>query len=181
MRTRRTRLALVLMAAIAIVASGCSDDDPETSTGGDGEGYATITVPGDHDTIQAAVDAAAPGDLVLIGPGIYHEAVDVTTEDLTIRGTDRNEVILDGEFELENGFRILDTDGVAIENMTARNYTSNGFFWTGVRRLPRLVPHRLPQRRLRHLRVRLGARASSTTARLGQPRRRLLHRRVLPV
>ncbi len=82
--------------------------------------------------MQAAVDAAAPGDLVLIGPGIYHEAVEVATEDLTIRGTDRNEVILDGEFELENGFRVLETDGVAIENITARNYTSNGFFWSGV-------------------------------------------------
>ena len=26
---------------------------------------------------------------------------------------------------------VLDTDGVVVENMTARNYTSNGFFWTG--------------------------------------------------
>lgn len=133
MRTRRVRLALVLMAAMAIVASACSDDDPETSTGGDGsESYSTIRVPEDHDTIQAAVDAAEPGDLVLIGPGVYNEAVEVGTENLTIRGTDRNEVIVDGEFELENGFRVLETDGVAIENITARNYTSNGFFWSGV-------------------------------------------------
>ena len=131
MRTRHVRLALVLVAAISIVASGCSDDDPEASSGGDGESYSTIRVPEDHDTIQKAVDAAEPGDLVLIGPGVYHEAVDVATEDLTIRGMDRNEVILDGEFELENGFRMLETDGVAIENMTARNYTSNGFFWSG--------------------------------------------------
>ena len=88
-------------------------------------------MPEDHDTIQAAVDAAAPGDLVLIAPGTYEEAVDVETEDLTIRGLDRNEVILDGGFELENGIRVL-ADGVAVENMTARNYTTNGFFWTGV-------------------------------------------------
>ena len=51
---------------------------------------------------------------------------------MTIRGLDRNEVILDGEFELDNGIRVLGADGVAIENMTARNYTFNGFFWTGV-------------------------------------------------
>ena len=41
-------------------------------------------------------------------------------------------MILDGEFELDNGIRVLGAGGVAIENMTARNYTFNGFFWTGV-------------------------------------------------
>ena len=77
------------------------------------------------------MDAAAPGDLILIAPGTYEEAVDVETEDLTIRGLDRNEVVLEGGFELENGIRVL-ADGVAVENMTAQNYTTNGFFWTGV-------------------------------------------------
>ena len=83
-------------------------------------------------TIQAAVTAAAPGDLVLISPGTYDEAVDVTTDNLTIRGLDRNRRLLDGGFELENGIRVLGADGVAVENMTAQNYTVNGFFWTGV-------------------------------------------------
>jgi plastocyanin len=98
---------------------------------GDGAGE-VIRVPDDHDTVQAAVDAASPGDMVLVGPGVYHEAVDVETDGITIRGTDRNEVILDGEFELDNGIRVLGADGVVVENMTARNYATNGFFWTGV-------------------------------------------------
>jgi pectin methylesterase-like acyl-CoA thioesterase len=34
-------------------------------------------VPEDHDTIQAAVDAARPGDLILVGPGVYREEVKV--------------------------------------------------------------------------------------------------------
>ncbi len=89
-------------------------------------------MPADYPTISEAVDAAAPGDLVLISPGVYNEAVNVTTDNLTIRGLDRNEVILDGEFELDNGIRVLGANGVAVENMTARNYTNNGFFWTGV-------------------------------------------------
>ncbi|MCB0956503.1 MAG: right-handed parallel beta-helix repeat-containing protein, partial [Ilumatobacter sp.] len=101
---------------------------PETTAGDDG----VLNVPEDFATIQAAVDAAQPGDLILIGPGTYHEAVNVVTDQLTIRGLDRNEVVLDGEFDLDNGIRILGAKGVAVENMTATNYTSNGFFWTGV-------------------------------------------------
>jgi len=137
--TRGIRRALAGLLALGLLAGACSSDDDDGDTAADDEATeetpvatgATIRVPDDHDTIQAAVDAARPGDLVLIAPGVYEEAVDVTVENLTIRGLDRNEVILDGGFELENGLRVL-ADGVAIENMTARNYTTNGFFWTGV-------------------------------------------------
>lgn len=107
-------------------------DESSSVDGGDDEAAATINVPDDYPTIQAAVDAAEPGALILIAPGTYHEAVVVTTPELVIRGLDRNEVVLDGEFELENGFKVVEADGVAIENMTAINYTRNGFFWTGV-------------------------------------------------
>ncbi len=88
-----------------------------------------LDVPGEFETIQAAVDAASDGDLVLIAPGTYFEAVDVTTDNLTIRGLDRDGVVLDGELELDNGIRVLGANGVAIENLTAINYTNNGLFW----------------------------------------------------
>ena len=91
----------------------------------------TRRVPGGYPTIQAAVDAASPGDLVLVAAGVYREEVTVTTPSLVLRGVDRNRVILDGEFVRGNGVMAL-ADGVAIENMTARNYLLNGFFWTGV-------------------------------------------------
>ncbi len=101
----------------------------------DGQATGTLRVPQDHPTIQAAVDAAAPGSLVLIDKGVYHEAVTVNPghENIVIRGVDRNETILDGEFDedLPNAFKVL-ADGVAIENLTARNYSTNAFFWTGV-------------------------------------------------
>jgi hypothetical protein len=56
----------------------------------------------------------------------------VTTPSITIRGVDRNSVILDGQFSLGTGI-IVGANAVAIENMTARNFTLNGFYWTGVR------------------------------------------------
>ncbi len=88
-------------------------------------------VPSQHPTIQGAVDAAAPGDLILIALGEYREEVTVTTPSLVIRGLDRNATIIDGEFVRPNGFNVL-ADGVAIENLTVRNATLNGVFWTGV-------------------------------------------------
>jgi plastocyanin len=93
---------------------------------------AEIRVPEDAPTIQAAVDAAEPGGLVLISPGVYQEAVVVTTPFLTIRGTDRNEVILDGRFTLDSAIAVIEADGVTIENLTARHYLLNGFLWQSV-------------------------------------------------
>jgi hypothetical protein len=122
-------LCLALTTALLVAACGDSSDDggPEADGGG-----TTRHVPDDYATIQEAVDAASPGDLVLIEPGTYHEEVNVTTPDLVIRGLDRNEVVLDGQFELENGIRVLETQDSTIENLTVRGYTSNGIFWTGV-------------------------------------------------
>ena len=94
---------------------------------------ATRLVPSDYPTIQAAVDAADPGDLVLVDKGTYNETVTVTTHGLTIRGVDRNEVVIDGEFERFNGVEVLFADGVVVENMTAMNHKINGFFWNGAR------------------------------------------------
>lgn len=96
------------------------------------EDYTVHEVPGQYDTIQAAVEAAAPEDLVLVEPGVYREAVEVTdTPRLTIRGTSRNDVVLDGEFRREDGV-LVTVDDVVVENLTARHYVRNGFFWSSV-------------------------------------------------
>ena len=141
-----TRRFLAGLAAAGMMFVACGGDHKQTSAtttqptttasgGSDTSAPAndnTLSVPGDFPTIQKAVDAAKPGALILIAPGTYKEAVLVSTDDLTIRGLDRNAVILDGGFELDNGIRVLDANHVAVENMTAQNYTHNGFFWTGV-------------------------------------------------
>jgi len=59
-------------------------------------------IPGQFSSIQAAVNAAAPGDWVLVAPGDYHEkgapqaGVYITTPGLHLRGMNRNTVIVDG-------------------------------------------------------------------------------------
>lgn len=92
----------------------------------------TIRVPAEAPTIQEGVNQANPGDLVLVAPGVYPETVLVRTPFLTIRGEDRNAVILDGEFKRANGILVVEADGVAVENMTARHYQINGFYWSAV-------------------------------------------------
>ncbi|NLH65386.1 MAG: hypothetical protein GX471_04270 [Candidatus Microthrix parvicella] len=141
MKNSRTLARLLgVMLALVLVGSSCSGDSKDAASkdggseaaGDQGASGNTISVPDDQPTIQKAVDAAKPGDLIMVAAGTYKEAVDVETDRLTIRGADRNTTILDGGFKLENGIRVLSAKGVAIENMTARNYTTNGFFWTGV-------------------------------------------------
>lgn len=87
-----------------------------------------VHVPADQPTIQAAVNTARANALILVAPGVYHEAVIVCTADLTIRGVDRNTTVLDGQSKLTNGFYVL-ADNVVIENMTAHHYVGNGFYW----------------------------------------------------
>jgi hypothetical protein len=134
---------VLLLTGTALSLAGCAGPpvgdpspaalgDPATESPGEWSGE-TRHVPADYPTIQAAVDAAGAGDLVLIERGTYREEVTVTTPGLTLRGVDRNEVIIDGELQRPNGIRVLFADGVVVENMTSVNNTGNGFFWSGAR------------------------------------------------
>ncbi len=89
----------------------------------------TLRVPTEFATIQAAVDAAKPGDLVLIAPGTYNEGVAVRVPSIVVRGEDRNAVILDGGDSIENGILVA-ADNVAVENLTVRRFAINGLLFT---------------------------------------------------
>ena len=117
--------------ASALLSAGVLSLVALSACGGDSDDTATVRrVPEQYDTIQEAVDAARPGDLVLVSPGVYREAVVVRTEGIVLRGTDRNQVVLDGEDRLSNGVAVY-ADGVAVENLTARRYQQNGVVFDG--------------------------------------------------
>ena len=134
---------------------------------------------GQYTTIQSAVNAAQPGSYILVAPGDYHEDDDahvtktsllstgdhggvvVHTPDLTIRGMNRDTVIVDGtkagaptpcspdpqyqnfgpivsgKAQGRNGIVVWKADDVRIENLTACNFlggagdSGNEVWWNG--------------------------------------------------
>jgi hypothetical protein len=106
-------VAAVLLAGGLLTACG--------SSGGSGSASASTVLlvgtykgaAGQYKSIQAAVDAAKPGDWILVAPGDYHEMDDlqhpstnsahgemggvlITTPNIHLRGMNRNTVIVDG-------------------------------------------------------------------------------------
>jgi hypothetical protein len=99
-----------------------------------------------YTTVQAAVDAARPGDWILIYPGVYHEkskqwptaGVWIDKPDLHIRGLNRNTVIIDGsngtaahpcpsaaaqqDLTPRDGIVVWKASGVTIQNLTVCDY-----------------------------------------------------------
>jgi Right handed beta helix region len=106
---------------VTIAATACSDSPTEPQV---------LRVVAGSGTIQDVVDRARPGDLVLIEAGTYFESVEITTADVVVRGADRNAVVIEGRYELENGITVR-SDGVAIENLTVRGFAANGVLFVG--------------------------------------------------
>lgn len=71
----------------------------------------TIDVPGDSRTIRAAVEAAEPGDIITVAPGIYRENIEIEKE-LTLQGGGIDTTTLLG------GIVINNADGVTIDGFT---------------------------------------------------------------
>ncbi len=128
---------------------------------------------GQYKTLQAAVNAAKSGDWILVGPGDYKTtssrspkgrpdlktAVLITKKNLTVRGMDRNTVIIDGTTKGAacnskkanqnfgpntskghtglNGILVYKANNVSIENLTACNFlggsgdSGNEIWWNG--------------------------------------------------
>jgi len=116
-------LSLVCLALIAIlVLSAClsssKNADPSVLPVAAGE------------SIQDVINEAQPGDVVLIEEGTYAGDIVVSTDDITIRGTDRNNVVIDGKYEQDNGI-VVSANGVRVENLTVQKFRTNGILIAG--------------------------------------------------
>jgi hypothetical protein len=135
-----TLLGTLLVVSVGVMAIPASASPPQVLRVGRFHG-----IKGQFTSIQAAVNAAHPGDWILVAPGDYHETgapdagVLITTPGIHLRGMDRNRVMVDGTrpgfgacssvpaaqnvgAEGRNGVEVFKVDNVSIENLTVCNF-----------------------------------------------------------
>ena len=116
-RARRTGTALAACLMGAGLLAACSSSSSSSSTTAAPSGKVLLVGTfhghaGQYTSIQSAVNAAKPGDWVLVAPGDYHETADssqptdpahgdnagvmISTPDVHLRGMDRTGVVVDG-------------------------------------------------------------------------------------
>jgi nitrous oxidase accessory protein NosD len=118
-------MATVLALLVAGLAAGCSSADAAPRA------PSVVRVPGDAATISQAVDRVAENGLVLVSPGVYRESVTIEKPGITLRGTDRDGVVIDGEGVRAKGI-VVTAPGVTVENLTVRAHTFYGVLVTGM-------------------------------------------------
>ena len=81
-------------------------------------------------SIQATIDAATPGSLIYIEPGIYNEAITVDKPGIKLLGLNDGHsqgVIIQNPGDKENGITARDAgDGFLLKNVTVKNFEENG-------------------------------------------------------
>jgi Right handed beta helix region len=128
MRARRVARWAVLAALASVLipfAGGASTAASATE----------IRVPEDARTLQLAIARAQPGDTILLAAGTYPggNVVPASKHDITIRGADRNRVVLDGDDRRKDGI-LVRADGVSILNLSAHNFRRNAVYFVGADR-----------------------------------------------
>ncbi|WP_030324550.1 right-handed parallel beta-helix repeat-containing protein [Streptomyces flavochromogenes] len=105
------------------------------------------------ESIQKAVDAAKPGDTIVLSPGTYRESVRITTSNLTLRGSTVFPTVLvpgkaaaadtcagAGHGVCVTGTADRPVEGVTVRSLTLQGFTKNGL-WAS--RTDRLKVHRV--------------------------------------
>lgn len=128
MRARRAT-GWVLLAALASGLGSAAGAARLSGSSG------VIRVPDDAPTLQLAIARAEAGDTILLARGTYPggNVVPVAKHDITIRGADRNAVVLDGADRRKDGI-LVRADGVSILNLSAHNFLRNAFYFVGADR-----------------------------------------------
>src|SRR5438046_8312846 len=82
-----------------------------------------------NESIQAAIDAAAPGTEIRIQPGVYAESVVVDKANIHLVGLRHGNqgVMLINPGSADDGIRATDAaDGFSVENVAVRDFEENG-------------------------------------------------------
>jgi hypothetical protein len=92
----------------------------------------TIRVPADQPTIQAAINAAATGDTVLVAPGIYVEHINFNGKAITLTSSDgaASTIIDGGGVGTVVTFNQNETAGASLNGFTIRN--GHAIFGAGI-------------------------------------------------
>jgi hypothetical protein len=130
MNRRRTVLCLAAIAFLLAAAQASASATESPAAAGPGR---LIRVPQDVATPRDAINAAQPGDVILLAAGTYDGGLVVPKDkpDLTIRGVDRPGVVFDGKGFGLNAIEV-EADRVTLENLSARDFDGNGFYWEKV-------------------------------------------------
>nr|WP_240378828.1 hypothetical protein [Alcaligenes sp. HPC1271] len=99
------RLALKPLTVLALAASGLMAQ------------AATIEVPADT-SLQAVIDAALPGDILMLAPGTYQGNI-IVNKPLTLQGPNNRQAVLMGEREGRTVW--VQAEDVQIRQITVRN------------------------------------------------------------
>jgi len=97
-------------------------------------------------SIQKAVNAARPYDIVRVAPGVYNESIEITGKNkrgiqLVGSPSSPRRTVLElkslTSFDRQNGVQINGANGVSVSGFAAYHYTGNGFFAVNVKVDPR--------------------------------------------
>lgn len=83
----------------------------------------TLHVPAEYATIQGALQAAAPGDTVLVAPGIYVEDIAFPNKSVTLKSEEGPEATVIDESEWPSSYKPV----VRFDDVTASNAVLDGF------------------------------------------------------
>ena len=110
------RIYLLILCCL-LFGAGCDSDSepnsnirffPDSSVGA----TTTRDVPATYNSIQAAVNAAEPGDIIRVAAGLYIENVDIRSKRFSLRGAGKGSTIIQGYV------RISDSADVSLEGFT---------------------------------------------------------------
>ncbi|MEO8763868.1 MAG: parallel beta-helix domain-containing protein [Ginsengibacter sp.] len=122
---------------MTIALTGCKKNDPSPCHGSNpsnGKDKGIVVHKGG--SIQAAVDAAVPGETIFIEGGTYNEAVVVNKPGIKLIGATCfafEKVIIQNPGDSDNGITVrgekgTNLDGFVLKNVTVQNFEENGVF-----------------------------------------------------